>query len=163
MYSVLKNVIMSGNFVLSDMYNKIDTMWIKGKITEEEKAELEAMLIEYQNPFTQAPELKELYMDLKARVEKLEEKVFPVEELELGEIVIEKGEPWDGVSNKYQFGAVVEHKGKCYQDMLESMQNTWEPGSVGVDERYWKEITKEETEAIIKGQREGTKGKGEED
>ena len=36
MYSVLKNVIMSGNFVLSDMYNKIDTMWIKGKITEEE-------------------------------------------------------------------------------------------------------------------------------
>lgn len=31
-----------------------------------------------------------------------------------------------------------------------SIRDTWEPGAVGVDERYWKEITKEEAEAIVK-------------
>ena len=31
------------------------------------------------------------------------------------------------------------------------MQNTWEPESAGVDERYWKEIAKEQAEGILSG------------
>lgn len=58
-------------------------------------------------------------------------------------------EPWDGISDKYQYGAVVTYNGKYFLDVLYGMQNTWEPESPGVDERYWKEIAKEEAEAII--------------
>lgn len=36
---------------------------------------------------------------------------------------IPKWEAWDGISDKYQ-------------NVLEGMQNTWEPGITGVDERY---------------------------
>ena len=34
------------------------------------------------------------------------------------------------------------------------MMNTWEPGTIGVDERFWKEITKEQAEGILKGELE---------
>lgn len=64
-------------------------------------------------------------------------------------IVIPEWEPWDGVSTDYQYGAAVTHNGKYWQNVLKGMQNTWEPGSAGVDERYWKEITKEEAESIV--------------
>ena len=39
-----------------------------------------------------------------------------------------------------------------YSILKSSMQNTWEPGTTGVDERYWKEITKEEAEALLKAE-----------
>ena len=76
------------------------------------------------------------------------------EETEQEKVKIEKWVAWDGISNRYQYGAVVKHKGKYYQNMLQNVQNVWEPGSVGVDERYWKEITKEEAEVIVKGETE---------
>lgn len=40
MYRIIKNVIDQGNFELSDMLNKIDTFWIKGNTTEEQRTEL---------------------------------------------------------------------------------------------------------------------------
>lgn len=58
---------------------------------------------------------------------------------------------WDGISQEYQYGAVVSHNGRYWIDVLRDMQNTWEPGSAGVDERYWKEITKEQAEELISG------------
>lgn len=60
-------------------------------------------------------------------------------------------EPWDGISDKYQYGAVVTYNGKYFLDVLYGMQNTWEPESPGVDERYWKEISKEQAEGILAG------------
>lgn len=66
-------------------------------------------------------------------------------------VVIPEWEPWDGISTDYQTGAVVAHSGKYWQNVLSGMQNTWEPGGVGIDERYWKEITKKEAEGIING------------
>lgn len=40
MYEIIKNVILSKDFKLEDLLNKIDTIWLQGKITEEEKLEL---------------------------------------------------------------------------------------------------------------------------
>ena len=40
MYDVIKNVIESGRYELNDMLKKIDTIWIQGDITEEQKKEL---------------------------------------------------------------------------------------------------------------------------
>lgn len=43
MYAVIKNVIVSRNYELADMLTKIDTLWVQGSITEEERAELIAL------------------------------------------------------------------------------------------------------------------------
>lgn len=40
MYELFKNVIAKQNFVLSDLLKKIDTIWIQGDITDEQKIEL---------------------------------------------------------------------------------------------------------------------------
>lgn len=43
MKNVIKKVIESKNYELSDMLKKIDTLWVQGSITEEVKNELSAM------------------------------------------------------------------------------------------------------------------------
>lgn len=40
MYEIFKSVITSRNYELSDMLTKIDTVWVQGGITEEQRAEL---------------------------------------------------------------------------------------------------------------------------
>lgn len=64
-------------------------------------------------------------------------------------------EPWDGIAQEwYNYGDVVQHSEKYWIDTLKDMMNTWEPGTIGVDERFWKEITKEQAEGILKGELE---------
>ena len=40
MYEIFKNVINSKRYNLDDMLKKIDTFWVQGDITEEQKNEL---------------------------------------------------------------------------------------------------------------------------
>ncbi len=40
MYEIIKNVILSKNYTLEDMLNKIDTLWLESKISDEEKTSL---------------------------------------------------------------------------------------------------------------------------
>ena len=77
---------------------------------------------------------------LTLRVQELEKKLQDVDIPE-----IEEGDPeekyetwavWDGVSNKYQLGAVVEHNGVIYESTFNG-QNVWEPGTTGT-EALWK-------------------------
>ena len=155
MYEIIKVIIQSGNFIVSDITRKIDTLWAESKLTDEERQQLSEMMIDYINPNTQAPELKELYLQLKEEVAILKEEVAKLKGtggIDPDPAAIPQWKPWDGISTDYQTGAVVEHNGKYYKNVLEGMQNTWEPGSAGVDERYWKETTKEEAEALLKGE-----------
>lgn len=54
-----------------------------------------------------------------------------------GEGEIKPWEPWDGLSDKYQPGAIVSHGGKVWESTYDG-QNVWEPGAVGIDERFWR-------------------------
>ena len=166
MYSILKSIIMSQKEPNDALYHKIDVAWANGDITDEEKMELDQLVFQYRNLQVQAPDLAELYNRLyekcnamseeieilKASVEKSQSGETEPEEPQDKSVKIPKWEAWDGISTDYQTGAVVKHKGKYYQNILEGMQNTWEPGTTGVDERYWKEITKEEAEALLKAE-----------
>lgn len=168
MYSILKAVINAGNASVEVMTHKVEVAWANGSITDEEKQELDDLIFARKNPQTESPTLAELYnrlsekfdiltnevTDIKDRIDKLESGGEESEEPQDKPVKIPKWEPWDGISNKYQTGAVVAHGGKYWQNVLEGMQNTWEPGATGVDERYWKEITKEEAEALLKEQEE---------
>ena len=156
MYDIIKNIIQNGVFKVSDLTTKIDTLWAESKLSDDERNELVQMMTDFLNPSTEAPELKDLYERLEARVSVLEDAVKELqggglEEPEPDEIIVPAWVPWDGISSDYQYGAVVTHNGKYWQNVLQGMQNTWEPGAVGVDDRYWKEITKEEAEAIVNG------------
>ena len=154
MYDIIKNIIENGIFRVSDLINKIDTLWAESKLSDDERNLLVQMMTDHLNPNSEAPELKELYERLEFRVTTLEEEVKKLKGEEPGggeegTVTVPAWEPWDGISNKYQYGAVVSHNGKYFLDVLQGMQNTWEPESAGVDERYWKEITKEQAEGIL--------------
>lgn len=160
MYEIIKSVIEGGAFKLNDLSNKIDTLWVGGKLTDEERENLISLMSDHLNPATEAPQDYELLArqiaDLKETVSSLSDRVTVLEggETEPEEptgVVVPEWEPWDGISNQYQYGAVVTHNGKYWQNVLSGQQNVWEPESVGVDERYWKEIAKEEAESLISG------------
>lgn len=40
MYDIIKNVITSGSYELTDILKKIDTIWLQGALTEEQRTEL---------------------------------------------------------------------------------------------------------------------------
>lgn len=155
MYEIIKTIIENGIFRVNDLTNKIDTLWAESKLTDEERNQLVQMMAEHLNPASEAPEPKDMYERLEARVSTLEAEVQALKGEEPGggeeSGTVPVWEPWDGISSKYQYGAVVTHNEKYFLDVLQGMQNTWEPESVGVDERYWKEITKEQAEGILSG------------
>lgn len=140
MYEIIKSVIDSGKYYLTDMLKKIDTIWIQGDITEEQKVELKTLATD------NAPreeENSEILKRLVERIDTLEEKVAT---LENGGA---KPEPptdeytewtaYDGVNaGKYMIGAKVTHRDKKYVSLVDN--NIWEPGVFGT-ETVWKEVT----------------------
>ena len=75
MYTIIKNVITLGNYVLSDMTNKINTLWITGELTDEQHDELIQLMYQYLNPSTEAPELSERLSRVENRITALEAKL----------------------------------------------------------------------------------------
>lgn len=50
MKTIIENVIATGNFELNDMLTKIDTLWVQGDLTDEERAECIALAQEKAKP-----------------------------------------------------------------------------------------------------------------
>ena len=154
MYKIVKNVIESGDFKLADMSKKIDTLWVQGDLTDEQRTELLALMKENVKPESETPEVLVMCKLLKAELELLRERVTRLEnggvapEPPVG-VVIEPWEPWDGISDRYKYGAVVTIDQKYYISTYQG-QNTWMPGSMGT-EGLWKEISKEDAEAVVSG------------
>ena len=46
MYEIIKNVIQSGRYELTDMLTKIDTLWVQSSLTDDERTELIALALE---------------------------------------------------------------------------------------------------------------------
>lgn len=154
MYKIVKNVIESGNFKLADMSKKINTLWVQGDLTDEQRTELLALMKENVKPESETPEQTELYRQILEKYTALEDRVTKLEnggvapEPPVG-VVIEPWEPWDGISDRYKYGAVVTIDQKYYISTYQG-QNTWMPGSMGT-EGLWKEISKEDAEAVVSG------------
>lgn len=162
MYEIFRNVIENGLFKVNDLTDKINTIWIDGGLSQEERDHLLRSMIDHLNPATEAPELEQ-------KIEKISKQVIDIQisiqSLILRVTALEGGDPeepqipgkiplweaWDGVSSQYQYGSVVMHSEKYYVDALKNLQNVWESGTSGIDDRYWMEITKEQAEALIDG------------
>lgn len=154
MYEIIKNVILSGVFKLADMMTKIDTLWVQGDLTEEQRNELVILMQENVKPESETPEQATLYKQILEKYEALEKRVVKLEnggtepEPPAG-VEIPGWEPWDGISDRYKYGSVVSIDQKYYISCYQG-QNTWMPGSMGT-EGLWKEIPKEDAEAVIQG------------
>lgn len=141
-YELFRDVIASQNFKLDEMRTKIKRSYITGDLTEEEHNELLNFVSSNVNHEAERPEWLEIAKGLVERIDALEEEV---KRLKSGESTpedstetpqYEKWTPWDGISDKYQLGAIVEHNGVLYESTFNG-QNVWEPGTVGT-EALWK-------------------------
>ena len=72
MYEIVKNVIESKRYELNDMIKKIDTLWIQGDLTEEQKNELTELARKNADPEMSVNVFKRLD-DIEKRVRALEE------------------------------------------------------------------------------------------
>ena len=109
MYNIIKTVITSGNFELTDIIRKIDTVWFEGKITDEEKSELVEMAQGKANP-QHSMDLIAKVADLEKRVKILEAKGNTATE---GEEVTETYEPFEE-GKWYYNGDKVSFEGNNY-------------------------------------------------
>lgn len=130
MYDIIKSVIVSGIYELSDMLKKIDTVWLQGDISDEQRTELMEMARKNANPMNSV-DLAKKVEELDKRVKALEEKKEPEpSEEEYPEYVVGK---W------YYNGDKISYKGKNYVCIApEGVVCTWNPDEYPV---YWEEIS----------------------
>lgn len=158
MYEIFKNVINSKRYNLDDMLKKIDTLWVQGDITEEQKKELVTLAQTNANPENsnaplqkQIEELSKKQLTLEETVSALSATVQKIKEtVEIGGTVVPEPEPtpqeeypaWEPYNGippvKWQIGSKCMHNGKKWESMVDS--NVWEPGAFGVGAEIWKEI-----------------------
>ncbi|MCC8182532.1 MAG: hypothetical protein LIO45_06120 [Clostridiales bacterium] len=146
-YSILFSAIQSGDYTLTDMPGKVNTLYSGGCLTEEERDNLLTSAQENLDVEQERPELETTVALLADRVTALEESVAA---LESGGTSGTGGSTdsypewttWDGVSSNYQQGAIVSHNGKLWISVY-SGQNVWEPGVTGT-ENLWQEYSESE-------------------
>ena len=141
MYSVVKSVIESKIYELTDMLTKIDTLWVQGSITEEERAEL--IDLARQNAEVQQS------IDIITKLEELDKRVKANEEAikKLTETEDTEGETEEGtevthdeyVAGKWYYnGDIVMFEGKTYKCIAPAgAVCTWSPSEYPA---YWNEV-----------------------
>lgn len=157
MANILRSVINNGGMPLTQVSERIETMYVSGRINAEERNELTGLMHEKARPENEAGDYKALCRALAEKYNELEKRVSALEQADNvsgGEE--EEGdadqnhpewEPWDGVSDKYQTGAIVMHNGTVWESVFAG-QNVWEPGAPGIDERYWVVVAKTPEESV---------------
>ena len=152
MYEIIKNVILSKDFKLEDLINKIDTIWLQGKIIEEEKLELidlarENALVEnsYKPLQEQLNNLYKTFDDFKAEVNA---RLNTLEGKEDIEEPVEEYPPFvkpEGAHDCYNKGRKMTFNGKKYICLIDGC--VWSPDEYPA---AWKEVTENtETEKEV--------------
>lgn len=157
MYEIVKAVILEGRYELSDLLKKIDTLWVQGSLTEEEKTELVQLAREeatpensfagiqkqmdtlYANVAEIAKQVGENTLTIASIKAKLEEQgtVVPDPEPEPGEEYPEYVQP-TGAHDAYHNGDKVTYQGKKYHCIApEDVAVVWPPD---VYPAYWDEV-----------------------
>lgn len=157
MATLMRNVINGRGMPLTQVSERIETLYIGGRINAEERAELIELMHSKASPEAEAGDYKAMYKALAvkynalhAEVEQLKADVAALRGTsgDMGggetEKTVPAWEPYDGVSSGYAYGAVVRHGGRYWISQLYGASNVWEPGALGIDERYWREITEAE-------------------
>ena len=130
MYQIIKDVINSGRYELGDMLGKIDTIWVQGDLTDEQRGELVELARDNADPAASYAPLQEQIEQAFAQIKALGDRV---EKLEAGETPEPGPEPeeWPawvqptGAHDCYNTGDKVTYNGKHYISKLDG--NVWSP------------------------------------
>ena len=132
MYNSVLIVIQSGEYNLSDLTKKIDTLWLKSYLTDDERESLTKLAIEKANPDAGLPSFSERMAALEKRVSKLEGNLSSG-----GNSGSSDWPEWvqpTGAHDAYAKDSQVTHNGERYVSQIDA--NVWEPGMFG-SESLW--------------------------
>ena len=135
MYNSVLIVIQSGEYNLSDLTKKIDTLWLKSYLTDDERESLTKLAIEKANPDAGLPSLSERMAALEKRVSKLEGNLSSG-----GDSGSSDWPEWvqpTGAHDAYAKGSQVTHNGERYVSQINA--NVWEPGVFGSESLWTKQ------------------------
>lgn len=155
MDAIAKQVIESGRYELSAMLTKIDTLWVQGDLSDEEKTELVTLAQSKTYPGNSYAPMRKQIDEAFTQIQALADTVKTQGDLitALTETVEGMGgtvtppdltEPeewpewykWNGVGKcPWQKGSKCSHNGKRYISRV--ADNIWEPGGLGVYDNIW--------------------------
>lgn len=141
MYEIIKSVISSKRYELSDILTKIDKIWIQGDITEEERNELISLAQENADPMkSYAP----IQQQIDVLFKNMEELAKEIQDLKNGqtsgeELATEEYPEYKqpiGAHDAYHAGDKVTYREKKYICTApEGVAVVWPPSSYPI---YWK-------------------------
>ena len=121
MYAIIKSVINSGNYELTDMLSKIDTMWVQGSITDEQRTELTALARDKATPEATYAPLQEQVDALAMRIDALTQRVAALEDGGTeGDASAIPADEWPeyvqptGAHDAYKIGDKITYNGQRY-------------------------------------------------
>lgn len=136
MYIIISNVIKSGNYELNDMLRKIDTIWVQGSLTDEERGELVELAQSNADPARSYAPLQEQINQAFDRIKALEGRMAKLEAGEEPEP--EEWPEWvqpTGAHDAYGMGDKVTYNGKHYVSKIAG--NVWSPDAYP---QGWEEV-----------------------
>ena len=137
MKNIIRNVITSRNYELSGMLKKIDTLWVQGSLSDEEREELIALARENAE-VQQSIDVMRKLEEMDKRIKALEDAKADDSEEETEEETEEPTETTypEYVAGKWYYnGDVVLFEGKAYKCIApEGAVCTWSPSDYPV---YW--------------------------
>lgn len=154
MYEIVKSVIESGRYELTDMLKKIDTLWVQSELTEEQKKELETLARDKAIPENSYAGLQEQIDTLYQTVSEVTE---AIRDLTDRVTVLEGGEPpeppepeeWPeyvqptGAHDAYNTGDKITYNGQHYICKMDGC--VWNPTDYPAG---WELVTEEPTEEV---------------
>ena len=157
MFEIIKNVISEGRYALNDILKKIDTIWIQGDLTDEEKTNLVNMAREHALPENSFAPLQKQIDILAAQVTTLKSEIeLHAKRIEALNTAISNlgGEPSEpeepvqeeypsyvqptGAHDAYHRGDKITFNGKKYECIApEGVAVVWDPVTYPA---YWQEV-----------------------
>lgn len=130
MYEIIKAVISSGRYELVDILRKIDTIWVQGDLTDEQREELVGLARDNADPAASYAPLQEQIEQAFQAIQALADRVA---RLEAGETPEPGPEPeeWPawvqptGAHDAYSAGDQVTYNGRHYVSNIDG--NVWSP------------------------------------
>ena len=130
MYQIIKDVIKSGRYELADILRKIDTLWVQGDLTDDQRGELVELARDNADPAASYAPLQEQIEQTFTAIKAVEERVAKLEAGETPEPAPEP-EEWPewvqptGAHDAYSTGDKVTFNGKHYTSLIDG--NVWSP------------------------------------
>ena len=140
MYTIIESVINSKVYELNDILKKIDTIWLQGKISDEEKNSLIAKAQENADG-------EQSYLPLQEQIDKLftiidsisnRVTILEGEKVAIAEEYPEFVQP-SGKHDAYNKGDKITYNGKKYECVKNNVM--W---SLDVNPKCWKEVTEDD-------------------